>query len=101
MNKHNNTIGQQLSPILEEIEDKLIEFEAYENKKPEYTIDGFRAALKIFMSVLVDKTFDKQMRDGKTLDDACNETEMLGYELRALILKSTGIDTHKLYDTPQ
>jgi hypothetical protein len=39
-------IGKQISPILNEIEDTLWEFEATQGLKTEYTIEGFRSGCK-------------------------------------------------------
>lgn len=51
-------IGKNISPILEEIEKTLWEFEINNQIKPEYTIEGFRGAVKIFMSVIIDKMWE-------------------------------------------
>lgn len=48
-------LGEQLNPILLEIEDAILEFEVEFGYKPEYTLEGFRAATKIFMSTIMDK----------------------------------------------
>lgn len=47
-------IGKKLSPVLEEMETTLWEYEAFNGAKPNYTLEGFRASTKIFMSALVD-----------------------------------------------
>ena len=51
-------IGEKLSPILEEMEGTLLEFEAEELGQPLYTEGGFRAAVKIFMSVVMDSLWN-------------------------------------------
>lgn len=43
-------IGKALSPVLEEIERKLWQFETNGGDKPNYDLAGFRASMKIFMS---------------------------------------------------
>lgn len=91
------TIGQKLSPILTEIEEMLIEHAAYDGSKPEFTDEGFRAGVQIFMSVMMDKLFAVQMSEGESIDKASNEAELMGYNIRALILQHTKIDTHNLY----
>lgn len=91
------TIGQKLSPILVEIEDTLIDHAAYNGSKPEFTDEGFRAGLQIFMSVMMDKLYAVQMSEGKSIDEASNQAEIMGHSIRALILQHTKIDTHNLY----
>lgn len=90
-------IGQKLSKILVEIEDTLWEFEANDGLKPEYTIDGFRAGIKIFMSVLMDKIWELQQDDNIDLQDRLNMANKVGEEIRKLIKTYTDIDTHELY----
>ena len=46
-------IGKKLSPVLEEMEATLWEYEAFNGAKPNYTLEGFRASTKIFMSALL------------------------------------------------
>lgn len=57
-------IGKKLSPVLEEMEATLWEYEAFNGAKPNYTLEGFRASTKIFMSALLDKFFEKQQAEG-------------------------------------
>ena len=87
-------LGTQFSPILEEISDALLE--NYETK-PEFTLEGFKAALYIFQSALMDKMYTLQ-----TNEDIPNEIKMdmalkLGGDLRELIKTYCNIDTHELY----
>lgn len=91
------TIGQKLSPILEEIESVLIEHAAHRGSKPDFTDTGFRAGVKIFMDVMMDKMFEIQMNEKKTIKEALKEAELMGYSIRSLILQYTRIDTHDLY----
>jgi len=87
-------LGTQFSPILEEIADALLE--NYETK-PEFTLEGFKAALYIFQSALMDKMYTLQ-----TTEDIPNEIKMdmalkLGGDLRDLVKTYCNIDTHELY----
>lgn len=87
-------LGTQFSPILEEIADALLE--NYETK-PEFTLEGFKAALYIFQSALMDKMYTLQ-----TNEDIPNEIKMdmalkLGGDLRDLVKTYCNIDTHELY----
>lgn len=93
----NKSIGEKISPILCEIEDTLWEFEVNNGLKPDYTIDGFRAATKIFMSVLMDKIWELQSDEKVTMQDRINMVEKAGKDVRDLIKTYTDIDTHDLY----
>lgn len=90
-------IGQQISPILNEIEIALWEHEAASGAKPEYTIEGFRSATKIFMSVLMDKIWELQENERITIDDREKMVEKCGQEVRQLIKTFANIDTFDLY----
>jgi hypothetical protein len=90
-------IGKKISPILEEIEDTLWEFEANNGQKPEFTIEGFRAATKIFMSVLMDKIWELQEDEKFIMPDRENMAQKAGEDVRKLIKTYTGIDCHDLY----
>lgn len=93
----NNSIGQKLSPILVEIEDTLLEFEAFNGEKPNYTIEGFRAGVKIFMSILIDKIWELQESENIDMEDRINMANKVGEEIRKLIKTYTNIDCHELY----
>ena len=90
-------IGEKLSPILEEIEGTLFEFEAEELGQPLYTEAGFRAAVKIFLSVIMDEMWDLQVDIGMSMEDRLVMAEEAGLDIKKLIMKYTGIDTHTLY----
>ena len=85
-------IGKKLSPVLEEMEATLWEYEAFNGAKPNYTLEGFRASTKIFMSALLDKA------EGVSQEDTLKAVEKLGQDVRALVFNATGIDTHLLYN---
>lgn len=91
------SIGEQLSPILEEIADTLWEFEAAKGYKPNYSIDGFEAATKIFMSVLMDKIHELQSSEDIPLDDRIKMVTKAGQDVRALIKTYTNLDTFEFY----
>lgn len=97
MEERKTTIGQRLSPILEEIEGVLIEHAACRGSKPDFTDTGFRAGVKIFMDVMLDKLFEVQQVEGRTQEEVEKEATLMGYSIRALILQYTKIDTHDLY----
>ena len=91
------SIGEKLSPILEEIEGTLFEFEAEELGQPLYTGEGFRAAVKIFISVIMDEIWDLQVDIGMPMEDRLVMAKEAGNNIKKLIMKYTGIDTHTLY----
>jgi hypothetical protein len=90
-------IGKKISPVLSEIESALIEYELNINRPPEYTDEGFRASVKIFLSVMLDKMWKLQEDEGIDIDTRADMAEKLGNELRNIIRVYTNIDTHNLY----
>jgi len=90
-------LGKKISPILIEIENTLLEFEANKNEKPCFTKHGFRAAIKIFMAVLMDKMYELQTDENMLQADRLNMVNQAGKDVRKLIKTYTNIDTHKLY----
>ncbi len=90
-------IGKKLSPILSEIESVLIEYELNINRPPEYTDEGFRASVKIFLSVMLDKMWKLQEDEGIDIDTRADMAEKLGTEIRNIVRVYTNIDTHNLY----
>lgn len=91
-------IGKKLSPVLEEMEATLWEYEANDGGKPNYSFEGFRASAKIFMSALVDKFFEKKRLEGCSQEDTLRAVEKIGNDIRALIFEATGLDTALFYD---
>ena len=87
-------IGKELSPILEEIENTLLDLAAY---KPEYTKEGFRAAIFIFQSAVMDKMYERQELIKLDLKQREDQAEQLGTEIKILIEKYTGLDTFESY----
>lgn len=69
--------------MLEEMEATLWEYEAFNGAKPNYTLEGFRASTKIFMSALLDKFFEKQQAEGVSQEDTLKAVEKLGQDVRA------------------
>ena len=90
-------IGKELSPILVEIENAILEFDVNTKLKPEYTIEGFRAALYIFSSVMMDKMWELQTNENIDMNDRSNMAGKFGNDLRELIKVYTNIDTYDLY----
>ena len=90
-------IGKKLSGVLHEIELALLEFEANVARPPEYTDEGFRAAVKIFMSAMLDKMWKLQENEDIDIDTRADMAKKLGNELRNMVRVYTNIDTHNLY----
>ena len=91
-------IGEVLSPILCEIEQKLTQFALVNsNVKPEYTDEALRASLQIFMSVLLDKMYSLQEDEQIDIDTRMDMATKSGEELRKIVKTYTGIDTHDMY----
>lgn len=86
-------IGEKLSPILEEISITLLE--NYETK-PQFTMEGFKAGLFIFSSVVLDKLFDFQEKENIPLDIREDMAVKCGSEIRELVKKYCNIDPHEL-----
>jgi len=90
-------IGKKFSPILKEIEDTLWEFEENNGGKPNYTQEGFQGAIKIFMSVLMDKMWELQEGEEISLADRLKMSQRAGEDLRKLVKTYTDIDTNDFY----
>jgi hypothetical protein len=90
-------IGKKLSKSLEEIEEALWEFEASYNGKPNYTMLGFRGALKIAMSAIMDKMWELQEKEQMDMEDRGNMATSCGEAFMKLVKTYTDIDTHELY----
>lgn len=91
-------IGKKLSVILEEIENTLWEFEFNHSNTPcEYEEKAIGSAVKILMSVCMDKMWKLQENENLDFEDRCNMAEKLGNDIRNLVKTYTNIDTHKLY----
>jgi len=93
------TLGERLSPILEEVEGLLWEREAAMPNTPhEFTEEGFRAACKIFMAAMMDKIWVLQEKENMPIEDCLKMAEHAGNEIKRLVKQMTNIDTTKLYD---
>jgi hypothetical protein len=97
INKYKIMIGEKISPILVEIEETLWEFEYYNGTKPNYTIEGLRASIKIFMSTMMDKIWELQEEEKIDPEDRVKMVEKLGNDVRNIVKTYVNIDTHDLY----
>ncbi len=91
-------IGKKLSPVLEEIELAILEYEVNIGLKPNFTPEGFRAIIKIFMSAFTDKIWELQEAERMDIETREKMVTKAGEELRKLIKIYAGIDTFKLYE---
>lgn len=91
------SIGKRISPALSEIEYTLWEFEAADQGPPQFTDDGFRAALKIMMAALMDKMWTLQKSEGIPIEDRARMAQKAGEDMRQLVKTYTDIDAHDLY----
>ena len=90
-------IGEKFSPVLEEIEDCLWEFEAKCSDRPNFTDNGFRAAIKIFMCAIMDKMYKLQDSEEIAFEDKCNMAKKCGEDLKQFVKTYTNINSHDLY----
>ena len=90
-------IGHKLSPVLCEIESALWEFEEQELGNPEFTKEGFRAILKIFMCGIMDKMWEMQSSEEIDMDIRGEMARKCGEEIRKIVKVYTGIETIDLY----
>ena len=91
-------IGKKLSPVLEEIELTLLEYEANIGIQPEFTDEGFRAGIKIFSSVVLDRIWNLQESEELLMDDRIKMAESFGNKIREIVKTYTNIDTRQLYN---
>lgn len=92
-------IGQKLSPILEEIEFAIIEFDSEVNTKPNYSNSALRSASKILISVVMDKMWELQEKEGIPQEDRENMAVAAGNELRNYLKKFCDVDSFDFYKT--
>lgn len=91
-------IGEKISPILIEIENVLWSFEANNPGIPcGFSREDFRASLKIFMTIIMEKMFAMQASDNMPQEQREEMALKCGEELKKLVHTFTGIDTIKLY----
>ena len=91
------TFGNQISSILLEIEGAIIDFDLNDQGKPNYTEDAFRASIKIFASVLMDKMYNLQENEEIPLEERSKMAFQAGLDLKKLVKTYTDINTHKLF----
>jgi len=88
------SIGELLSPTLENIEKTLLE---YNGLKPNYPEKTIRSICVIFSSMIMDKMYDLQEYENMDHEDRINMTKKTGEEIRAIVKRYTNIDTFDLF----
>jgi hypothetical protein len=83
-------------PIFSQISLGLLEMSEI---KPNYTDKALLDVTLIFHSVFMDKLFDKQNFENMPIDERMEMAKNAGEDLRKLINKYTGLDTHNLTKT--
>lgn len=91
-------IGEKVSEILENLETTLLQHDASVGTKYNYTHEGFRAAIYIFSSVMLDKLWELQETEKLSLEDRLNMAQSLGDAIRKLVKTYTDIDTLIIYN---
>lgn len=90
-------IGEKLSTILNEIESAIWESDSQKGLPPNYTTEGFRSAIKIFMSAIMDKIWNLQEAENIPIEARMDMVKKCGEDIRQLVKTYTNIDTHDLY----
>lgn len=87
-------LGEQLSPILSEIESALLDSHGI---KPDFTNKGFRAATYIFISAVLDKMWELQINEEMSKESMIDMSIKCGEAVRNVVKTFTNIDTFELY----
>lgn len=94
--KTHNPHGPATSEVITELGDMLWEIDAEYEEPYYFTDEALGSALKIFTTVLFDKAWAYQEKEGVPFEDRVLFAEQVGTELRKLVKKSTGLDTWDL-----
>ena len=97
MKKNEFKFGEKLSLHLIKIEEMIWVNDLAKTGAPNYSNEGFRASIKIFMSILLDKMFELQHNENMSMEDKSNMCRKAGEDIRKLIKTYTGIDTYDIY----
>lgn len=92
------SLGENIAPILTEIENTLWEREANTpGEMVKWPASATTATLKIFMSLFSERMFEMQAAENMPLQQRGEMAEALGSDIKKLVFTYTGIDTHSLY----
>ncbi len=87
------TLGEALSPLLQELSDVILENDGVQ---PLYNNQGFLSCILIFQSALMDAMYSLQDKENMSMEDRVKMVKACGEELHLFIKKYTDIDTFKL-----
>jgi len=88
-------IGKKLSPIILDIEKQIMQADIY-GVKPNYDKEVLRASGALFIHALLDKMYENRRQD-LTMDEMIKMSGNAGNEIREIIRKYTGEDSHDYY----
>lgn len=92
------TTGEKIGEILEEIEMYIWEQQVNEPGEPFYFDEkSFRAATKIFASVLMEFNYRYRKSNNQKFADMAKNAQELGQQIRYMIRNNTGIDSTTWY----
>lgn len=91
-------LGKKLTPIIEEIEFAIIEFDSELNTKPKWGDTALRSSAKIFISVLMDKMWDMMESENIPQDTRVQMSEQCGKEVRKIIKTFCNVDSFEFYN---
>ncbi len=86
----------EITRILLELEKALWEIESRTTTVPTFSLDAFRASIKIFVSLLTQYVWQLQENEELDMDIRLDMVEKAGTELRKLVKVYTGVDTVEL-----
>lgn len=90
-------IDLEFTDLILQLEAKVLDHDNLKGTPPEYSMEEFRAITRIFMSAMMDKMYLADSNAGVVLETMQKNAHNCGTELRELIIKYTGIDTHDFY----
>lgn len=91
------TFGEKMYPILDSLEDAVLEHDAnFPVEQPGYPDGAFRCVLLLFQNVAMEKMWQYQERLGMPQAQREIMAERFGKELRAFVLRYCDIATEKL-----
>lgn len=92
------SIGEELQPTLKAIEEGLWEYELNNHDLPhDYPDESIRSVIKILMSVLLDRMWRLQDKEGMSIEDRLGMARKLGEEFRQMVKTYADFDTYDCY----
>jgi len=91
------SIAEKITPILQEIENALWEYEANNGPKPNFPPEALKSAVKIFTVVLFDKIFELQEKENMSIKEKAEMSIKFGEEIKRIVKIYADIDTKNFY----